>query len=690
MVGFLSSLRLSALKGMSSMHSSHCQIQHSLSTLVKKDLFFSSKGNLSMSKQRYQSGRVLSGSCHPDWGASMTKANYHQLVELFSEQGPPLIYQPSSNIMRDSNMAKLMAEKKISSVQELYQWSVDSPDTFWKETVSRLSIQFSHPYSMVFQQVSPTHRRWFPDSRLNIVDSCFNCPSHKTAIIEGREGDSQLSSLSYGALSKAVDNVAFQLSQQFQKGDVIGLIGSMTTQSVVAYLAIIKAGLVCSPIPDSFSQSAIVSRLQLTSTKAVIVEGSSTRGGKIIDTYSKLNHSEVPLMYVYGDCRDGLREGDQPFEVLECDVTGFESIPCSPQDGHTIICSSGTTGTPKAIPWDHTTPIKSASDAYYHHNISDSSVVAWPTNMGWMMGPWLTFSTLINGGTMALYNGSPTQLPFLNFVDQSQVTMLGLIPSIVRQWVQQGYLEGTGFPSVEAFSSTGECSDPDYYVELARFSKFQVPIIEYLGGTEIGGAYITGSVNTPMALSSFSMPALGTACTFLDGKDQPLKQGETGEAFLSSGDLGHSSTLVNTDLDHDEIYFSDTPLDSQGYPLRRHGDLFKCYPNGVIRAQGRADDFGNLGGIKVSPIPFEEAVNNHPSVSESAAIFVAPKTGGPEELVMVVVLSSTDLGESRLKQDLQQYIRSELGPLFKLSRVRIVDSLPKTPSNKIKRKALHP
>ncbi len=57
---------------------------------------------------------------------------------------------------------------------------------------------------------------------------------------------------------------------------------------------------------------------------------------------------------------------------------------------------------------------------------------------------------------------------------------------------------------------------------------------------------------------------------------------------------------------------------------------------------------------------------------------------------MVVVLSSSDLDEPMLKQDLQQHIRSEVGPLFKLSRVRIIDSLPKTPSNKIKRKALHP
>jgi acyl-coenzyme A synthetase/AMP-(fatty) acid ligase len=30
-------------------------------------------------------------------------------------------------------------------------------------------------------------------------------------------------------------------------------------------------------------------------------------------------------------------------------------------------------------------------------------VVAWPTNLGWMMGPWLLYASLLNGATIALY-----------------------------------------------------------------------------------------------------------------------------------------------------------------------------------------------------------------------------------------------------------------------------------------------
>jgi acyl-coenzyme A synthetase/AMP-(fatty) acid ligase len=35
-------------------------------------------------------------------------------------------------------------------------------------------------------------------------------------------------------------------------------------------------------------------------------------------------------------------------------------------------------------------------------DIRKGDVVAWPTNLGWMMGPWLVYASLLNGASMAL------------------------------------------------------------------------------------------------------------------------------------------------------------------------------------------------------------------------------------------------------------------------------------------------
>lgn len=51
-----------------------------------------------------------------------------------------------------------------------------------------------------------------------------------------------------------------------------------------------------------------------------------------------------------------------------------------------------------------------------------AQVVAWPTNLGWMMGPWLLFQ-LVNGATLALFNGVATTAPFLAFVQNAKVLL---------------------------------------------------------------------------------------------------------------------------------------------------------------------------------------------------------------------------------------------------------------------------
>ena len=69
----------------------------------------------------------------------------------------------------------------------------------------------------------------------------------------------------------------------------------------------------------------------------------------------------------------------------------FTSIKRGAMDACNILFSSGTTGEPKAIVWSHSTPIKCAIDGYYHQDIQTGERVVWPTNIGWMMGPWLVY-----------------------------------------------------------------------------------------------------------------------------------------------------------------------------------------------------------------------------------------------------------------------------------------------------------
>lgn len=106
------------------------------------------------------------------------------------------------------------------------------------------------------------------------------------------------------------------------------------------------------------------------------------------------------------------------------------------------------------------------------------------------------------------------------------------------------------------------------------------------------------------------------------------------------------------------------------------------------KAMGRADDTMKLGGIKISSVELENVCAKCPGVGECAAIAVPPADGGPDLLVIFVVLSKdasctlwygmhgckrvkrlsllATVPTSSLKDAIQQEIKTHLNPLFKV------------------------
>lgn len=375
-----------------------------------------------------------------------------------------------------------------------------------------------------------------------------------------------------------------------------------------------------------------------------------------------------------------LRENDLAWETFISSETDCVSYAATPMQPINILFSSGTTATPKAIPWNHTTAIKAASDAYLHQNIKPGDVLAWPTNLGWMMGPWLIFAALINRATMALFADAPKDQIFGEFIRDAKVTMLGVVPTLVAAWRQSRCMENINWQTIKVFSSTGECSNPDDMTYLMQLGGNK-PIIEYCGGTEIGGAYITSTVIEANYPSVCTTPAMGLNFILIDEQGAPS---DIGEVAIIPPSMGLSTTLLNKD--HHQVYFEGLPtyLDK---PLRRHGDQLQRLENGSYIILGRADDTMNLGGIKISAAEIERALSGITDVLETAAIGAPQHQHGPEQLFIFAV-SNKNLDNAVLKREMQQRINTKLNPLFKIADVIVVNELPKTASNKIMRRLL--
>jgi acetyl-CoA synthetase len=443
-------------------------------------------------------------------------------------------------------------------------------------------------------------------------------------------------------------------------------------------------------VADSFSPAELNKRIKISEAKLVITCDGYQYGGKLLPILEKVRAADAPQSVVITYSKHlHLIEKEIDFEQFLGNEY-FESVITDRNSMISLLFSSGTTKEPKAIPWTHLTPIKGATDAHFHQDVKKGDVITWTTSMGWMMGPWTIFAALINQATLALFNGSAALPAFGEFVQNAQITMLGTIPSLVKVWRKTKAVEPYNWSSLRTFSSTGEASNDEDYLYLMSLNHYKTPIIEYCGGTEIGGGYITGTVVLPAAPATFTSPTLGTAFYLLD---ENKKTTEKGEVFLVPPIIGLSEKLLNRN--HHEEYYAHGITVKKGELLRKHGDAFEQRniqwndtTVSFYHSLGRTDDAMNLGGIKVSAVEIEETLQTHAAIEECAAVSVTIEKGGPEVLLIYAVLKQKDADIALLKKELQQLLSTQLNPFFRLYELIALPQLPRTASNKIMRKEL--
>ena len=371
----------------------------------------------------------------------------------------------------------------------------------------------------------------------------------------------KVTKITYQALNLLSNRIANGIKKHFKPGDNIAIIMPMNTEAVAIYLGIIKAGCAVVSIADSFSSEEIAIRLKISETKGIFTQEYYIREGKMIFLYDRIQEANAPTTILLSENRSVSSENILGNIYGNFSGNTTENVPANPS-GNTgektdamlrpqispgkifyptmINLNLSLVPLPhtsisyflqerqeilKAIPWNHTTPIKCSSDAYLHQNIQAGDIFCWPTNLGWMMGPWLIFATLINNATMALYEGVPNGKGFGQFIQDHKITHLGVVPTLVKTWRNSTCMETLDWSHIKLFSSTGECSNIEDMLYLMVLAQYR-PIIEYCGGTEIGGAYVTGTVVQPAAPAAFTTSTLGLDFVILDEQGQLSNKGE--------------------------------------------------------------------------------------------------------------------------------------------------------------------
>ncbi len=594
-----------------------------------------------------------------------------------------------------------------AAYRAMYQQSVINPEGFWREQAARLD--WIRPFSEVKRTSFDDHHvdiNWFADGTLNVSANCLDRHlaerGDQVAIIWEGDDPSEHREITYRELYQEVCKFANALrGQDVHRGDVVTIYMPMIPEAAVAMLACARIGAIHSVVFGGFSPEALAGRIIDGSSKVVITADQGIRGGKTIALKENVDEALTNpqtrcVQKIIVVRRTGANIRWHPHrDVSYDDLMRVAGEVCAPKEMGAeeplfILYTSGSTGKPKGVL--HTCGGYLLYAALTHERVFDyrPGDIYWCTaDIGWITGhSYLIYGPLANGATTLMYEGVPNYpdvTRIARIIDKHRVNILYTAPTAIRAMMAEGpaAMEGADGSSLRLLGTVGEPINPEawhwYYETVGRS---RCPIVDTWWQTETGGILISPLPGaTALKPGSATRPLFGVVPGLVDNLGNLLEGPAEGNLVILDSWPGQMRTIYG---DHDR--FVDTYFKTfRGMYFT--GDGARRDEDGYYWITGRVDDVLNVSGHRMGTAEIESALVAHAKVAEAAAVGVPHPLKGQAIYVYVTLVAGTEPSDT-LRQELQQWVRHEIGPIAVPDTIQWAPGLPKTRSGKIMRRLL--
>ena len=348
-------------------------------------------------------------------------------------------------------------------------------------------------------------------------------------------------------------------------------------------------------------------------------------------------------------------------------------------DAAVIVLSSGTTSLPKGVVHTHRGFIENArSNLHLYQGLlpRDRSVVPLSTAFIGCYNGWFPF---LNAGACTIFMEHFDLGDLVRRVTDERATHVFLTPTLWRRLLNSDQ-QGADFSSVRLIGFAAEPMDAPTLKRLRE--KISPNVVQMYGSTELGaaGSCITAEEMVGDRLVSVGRPLLNGDLRVVVPGGAPADEvppGEIGEIIVSSPSLAAGiwrdpeATAASFIVDGDRRWW-------------RSRDLGRIDAGGYLYLEGRRDDMIISGGINIMPARVEEVLLAHRGVAECAVIGVPDPEWG-ERVQAFIVRADPALDAAALERHVRG---SDLSPYQRPRVYAFVAELPRTPTNKVLRRAL--
>ncbi|WEK32623.1 MAG: non-ribosomal peptide synthase/polyketide synthase [Candidatus Pseudomonas phytovorans] len=477
--------------------------------------------------------------------------------------------------------------------------------------------------------------------------------------------------LSYSQLDAQANRLARRLVE-LGVGPEVRVVIAMrrSTEIMVAFLAVLKAGGVYVPLDIAYPQDRLRYMMQDCAAALVLTQS---------DVLGSLPIPEgLPTLAV-----------DLPAAWQQ----GPDTAPEVALDKHNlayVIYTSGSTGMPKGVAVAHG-PLAShilANGERYATGPQDCELHFMSFAFDGAHEAWMHL--LINGASVLVRDDS-LWLPEQAYAEMHRhgVT-IAVFPPVYLQQLAEHALRVGNPPPVRIYCFGGDAV-PQAGYELAWQALRPQYIFNGYGPTE--------TVVTPLLWRASPGDACGAAYAPI-GRLVGRRRSYVLDASLNLVPLGHSGELFLGGLCVARGYldrpgltaerFVPDPFAANGERVYRSGDLTRSRADGVVDYLGRIDHQVKIRGFRIELGEIEARLQGHPAVRESVVIDIQGPGGKQLAAYLVCAdVQADDLqGQSLLRGELREHLKASLPDYMVPTHLVFLDTLPLTPNGKLDRKGL--
>ncbi len=455
----------------------------------------------------------------------------------------------------------------------------------------------------------------------------------------------------YGELRRRSDQIAHWISRMGgRKGDRAILIGENSLFWVAAYLGVMRAGLVCVPLPGSVPEQDLGHVLAITEARFVFAQS----------TIAARNSGRWGELHMVTD-------RDDPWSDAP---GGGISLPATERDGlAALMFTSGSTGQPRGVMVSHGNIIANTESIIEYLGLTERDRMMTVLPFHYCFGTSLLHTHLRAGASMVLDSRFLYPETVLQRMLETECTGFAGVPSHFQMLLRNSSLAQKKFPHLRHVQQAGGYLAPPFVRDL-REALPDTRIFIMYGQTEATArlSYLPPELlDTKPGSIGKGMPGVKLRVVNESGED--ARRGEVGEIVAEGENVAHGYWRAP---EESAKSFRDGTLYT--------GDLATVDEDGYLYIVDRAKDFLKCGGKRVSCRQIEEQLLAFEGLTEAAVIGIPDDVLG--EAVKAFVVPRSGDG-NRLAERLAGFCKGRLQPQLVPKEIVVLPSLPKNSAGKV-------